>query len=179
MIFSCLPKVIEFLEYLIKYRFYRSTNRSQYTCNTGTILDESTKISYQYEQLAETIFYIILKNEKRYSDIEIPTKLVARFLGRIECTNLPGVREKMTLLYLDWFGKSANTDYDFDDANSSTKFFVQMILPRTKQDIATILESYAIWCRETKKDKETKIYCAAFLANRMCKKYGESLKGMF
>ena len=164
------------MEYLIKYRFYR---------NTGTALEESTKISYQYEQLAETIFYIIIKNERRNSDIGIPTftgnylKLLARFLARLECTNLPGVREKMTLLYFASFANSANPDYDFDDANASTKFFVQIILPRTRQDVATILESYAIWCRETKKDKETKIYCAAFLANRMCKKYGESLKGMF
>ena len=111
--------------------------------------------------------------------VEIPAKLLTRFLGRIESTKLPGIKEKMALSYLDWFSDSVDPDRDFNDSYSSTKFLAQIILPRSRGEIETVIESFSIWLGETKKDKETKIYCAAFLVDRMCKKYGESLKGNF
>lgn len=80
VIFTCLSKVVEFMDELIKYRFYKVDIGDNDQCNM---------ISYQYELLIETIFQkVILKNERLYSEIGkakytlVPFKVSTKVDGR-------------------------------------------------------------------------------------------------
>lgn len=168
LLLSCLDQIVEFLEALLKYRFFKLGKEKHQT------------IVHQYQLLSETILSdLVAQNQLRSSDVEVPLQKLQRFLIRFGSVNVPDHAGALKAAYMEIIADSVDLTLNFDQNIPVVGLLVKLIVPLSRNDIPMIDQDFAAWASVTRQSAKNKEYCQALIADALESTFGEDVSEEF